>query len=296
MKFELNDYHRNVTDKELIEDLQRVSNLLKQDTVTMDAYTQYGKFHATTLTRRFGNWKETLKLAGLSTTSKNFYISNDDYIFDLKRVASILNKNTIIISEYKNLGKYSAGRLSARFGSWDSALKAASLEPTDYHQKVTKIDLFQDIENTWIYLGRQPKTSDIKSKISKYGMTTYARHFGSWRNALEAFVEYINSEDAIINCTSSNNTKEQIYEHTDTDDFPLYHKTKREINLRMRFCVLERDNFKCCACGASPAKDPAVKLHVDHIIPWSKGGETVINNLQTLCSKCNLGKSNLMPE
>lgn len=58
MRFELNEFHRNVPDTELIEDLQRVSNLLKQDTVTMDAYTQYGKFHATTLTRRFGNWKK----------------------------------------------------------------------------------------------------------------------------------------------------------------------------------------------------------------------------------------------
>ncbi|WP_343324290.1 HNH endonuclease signature motif containing protein [Streptococcus sp. Marseille-P8640] len=37
-----------------------------------------------------------------------------------------------------------------------------------------------------------------------------------------------------------------------------------------------------------------VVLHVDHIIPWSKGGETVLGNLQTLCSKCNLGKSDLL--
>jgi len=41
------------------------------------------------------------------------------------------------------------------------------------------------------------------------------------------------------------------------------------------------------------AKDPGVELHVDHIFPWSKGGETVFENLQTLCSKCNGGKSNL---
>ena len=71
------------------------------------------------------------------------------------------------------------------------------------------------------------------------------------------------------------------------------HKTKREIGLQLRFKVFKRDNFKCCICGASPAKDPDVELHVDHIIPWSKGGETVYENLQTLCSKCNIGKSNL---
>jgi len=61
----------------------------------------------------------------------------------------------------------------------------------------------------------------------------------------------------------------------------------------MRFKILKRDNFKCCACGSSPAKDPSVELHVDHIIPWSKGGETIIDNLQTLCSKCNLGKGDM---
>ena len=36
-----------------------------------------------------------------------------------------------------------------------------------------------------------------------------------------------------------------------------------------------------------------VELHVDHIKPWSKGGETVLENLQTLCATCNLGKSNI---
>jgi 5-methylcytosine-specific restriction endonuclease McrA len=37
----------------------------------------------------------------------------------------------------------------------------------------------------------------------------------------------------------------------------------------------------------------AITLHVDHIKPWSKGGETVPDNLQTLCSVCNIGKNNL---
>lgn len=65
----------------------------------------------------------------------------------------------------------------------------------------------------------------------------------------------------------------------------------RKISDKLRYQVLKRDHFKCCACGASPSKDPSVELHIDHIIPWSKGGNTTIDNLQTLCSKCNLGKS-----
>ena len=68
----------------------------------------------------------------------------------------------------------------------------------------------------------------------------------------------------------------------------------RDPSTRLRFEVLARDKFTCRFCGASPAKDPSVTLHIDHIVPWSKGGETSLNNLQTLCSKCNLGKSDLM--
>ena len=71
-------------------------------------------------------------------------------------------------------------------------------------------------------------------------------------------------------------------------------KTPRNINLRLRYKVLKRDNFKCVICGRSPAKNPDIELQVDHIIPYSKGGETVIENLRTLCSECNLGKSDLM--
>ena len=68
----------------------------------------------------------------------------------------------------------------------------------------------------------------------------------------------------------------------------------RDVNLRLRFLVMKRDHFKCRMCGASPAKDPSVVLHVDHVLPWSRGGRTEIDNLQTLCSNCNLGKSNLI--
>ena len=60
----------------------------------------------------------------------------------------------------------------------------------------------------------------------------------------------------------------------------------------LRYDILKRDGFKCKICGASQAD--GVKLHVDHIIPVSKGGKTEPSNLQTLCSRCNIGKSNKM--
>jgi 5-methylcytosine-specific restriction endonuclease McrA len=56
---------------------------------------------------------------------------------------------------------------------------------------------------------------------------------------------------------------------------------------------MRRDNFKCKNCGRSPATDTGIILHVDHIKAWANGGETILENLQTLCSVCNIGKSDL---
>ena len=58
----------------------------------------------------------------------------------------------------------------------------------------------------------------------------------------------------------------------------------------LRYDILKRDGYRCRICGATQAD--GVKLHVDHIIPVSKGGRTEPSNLQTLCERCNLGKSN----
>ena len=63
---------------------------------------------------------------------------------------------------------------------------------------------------------------------------------------------------------------------------------RKKMTQSMRYDVLKRDNFRCTICGRG--QEDGVKLHVDHIRPVSKGGKTVMENLRTLCSDCNLGK------
>lgn len=68
-------------------------------------------------------------------------------------------------------------------------------------------------------------------------------------------------------------------------------KNKRtQISTRKRFEVFKRDLFTCQYCGSHP---PRVILHVDHIIPVSKGGKNEMDNYVTSCDTCNLGKSNI---
>lgn len=61
---------------------------------------------------------------------------------------------------------------------------------------------------------------------------------------------------------------------------------------KLREFIKNRDNFTCCNCGNSTHTEPNLLLEIDHIIPVSKGGYTVEENLQTLCWKCNRSKSN----
>ncbi len=50
--------------------------------------------------------------------------------------------------------------------------------------------------------------------------------------------------------------------------------------------VWNRDGGRCVKCDSSE------NLEFDHIIPYSKGGASSYRNLQILCKKCNVEKSN----
>jgi 5-methylcytosine-specific restriction endonuclease McrA len=61
---------------------------------------------------------------------------------------------------------------------------------------------------------------------------------------------------------------------------------KIPIPLELRAAILERDGFRCLHCGVQD------RLSIDHIIPESRGGTMDIENLQTLCRRCNSRKGN----
>ena len=59
---------------------------------------------------------------------------------------------------------------------------------------------------------------------------------------------------------------------------------------QLREQIMRRDNYTCQICGKYMPDE--VGLHIDHIVPVSKGGKSVPSNLQVLCSKCNGRKYN----
>ena len=215
----------------------------------------------------------------------NRKISDEELFEDIRRVRDALG-GIITRREYNEHGKFSSQAIGRAFGSWNKALKACGIEPSKV-QFISDDELFQNLEEVWTQLGHQPSSNDLVKPISKISVDPYQRRFGTWRKALEKFVEVANGDPA------ESEPEVEVVEVVDSSNAIVQHKTKRDINWRMRWQVLNRDYFRCVSCGLSPAIAPGTILHVDHIKPWSKGGETVLENLQTLCATCNLGKSNI---
>jgi Homing endonuclease associated repeat/HNH endonuclease len=215
-------------------------------------------------------------------------ISDEDLLSDLRRCATEMGRDTITSSEYADIGKVHPSTFQRRFGSWVRALELAELKPSRSKIGITDDELMENIEAMWVSLGRQPRYGEVKAPFSRFSAGTYENRFRSWRKALATFVEWVNSEQpsAQEGGEASVSWKVERLEAV----VPTKRRTKREISDRQRFRILVRDGFRCKTCGASPLTQPGVELHVDHVMPWSKGGETVDENLQTKCAQCNLGK------
>lgn len=215
--------------------------------------------------------------------------SDEELLEDLRRSANTLGRETITMAEYEEVGKTHPSTIQRRFGSWPKALKLAGLQPSRSKIGISDDELFENIKSLWISLGRQPRYAEVKAPGSLFSAGTYVNRFGSWSRALGSFVEWVNSD-------SLSQSQENVEGHSAADitaqTLPTKRRTRREISDRQRFRILVRDGFRCKSCGASPLIQPGVELHVDHILPWSKGGETTDDNLESKCKRCNLGKGN----
>ena len=212
--------------------------------------------------------------------------SDEKLIADLKRVASQLGKNSVTHAEYNEHGDYNSTVFLRRFGCWFNASRKAGLECARTYGMPDE-EFFSNLEEVWIKLGRQPHYGEMQKPLSKYTGRGYVRRFGAWRKALERFIEFINKDETV------QVEKEPIVENkviATEKDSVIRHTTKRNVSERLKVQVLMRDGNKCRLCGITVTGE---NIHFDHIKAWSKGGETVLENIQVLCAKHNLAKGNL---
>ena len=155
--------------------------------------------------------------------------TDDELIDDVKRVAKEHCLPSLSMHEYNAYGSFDNSTIIRRFGTWNHALELAGLECRN--RFYTELELFNNLQHVWMAKGCQPTRRDMDNKqYSTISSGAYMRKYMKWSNALKAFVEYINqdvSDDSLYEVNSETRG----------------HKTTRDINLRLRFKVMQRDNF-----------------------------------------------------
>lgn len=186
-------------------------------------------------------------------------------------------------------------------GSWTKALsalkksllqKGLDLSPRPHapNRVFSDKELFGEMERIWQKVGQRPSRTEWEISEPKIAYNTYKQRFGGWTNACLKFIEYKTGGDILADDFVLPDREEP---KTQTENKIEYKKeNSRNIPLSLRLEVLSRDKFRCVFCGKSPATDIGTKLHIDHCVPFASGGKSSLENLQTLCEECNLGKSN----
>lgn len=285
-KFELTTLE-SYTDENLLAELRRIAAELNGKRLTIEKFNELSRVHYTTLRNRFGSWKNALDLAGISETIAPRFIplTREVVIANLRAYAAEFPGTPVTQEEIARRLGVDKGSITRKFGKWRDLLSEVGLNSVPLGRRYTDEECYENIVALWMHYGRQPNFAELKQPPSTVGSKAYILRWGGWRAALGAFIKYVNQEPQAVQEIISEESGAEV---SASPTSPL--TTPRSISLSLRYKVLSRDKFRCVICGRSPAKDPSVELHVDHIHPWSKGGKNTEENLRTLCFDCNLGK------
>lgn len=292
------------TDAAILDELRRVAAIVPDGPLLTALFERHSRVSKDTVSRRFGSFSKALEAAGLSdrcaarmgvrgATSRLIHqMTNEEILAALANLAQSLGKAELSVIDVEAHLPFSRHILRKRWGTSRAAFEAAGLSLCIAGRRYTDEECFDNMLAVWTHYGRPPQYREMGQPPSEVGGKAYMLRFGTWNKALAAFVERVNADpDEQTNptiATDSSTAAEPVTATAAQENG----RDKREISLGLRFRVLHRDRFKCVLCGDSPAVNLSCVLHVDHVVPWSKGGRTAINNLRSLCGSCNAGRGN----
>jgi hypothetical protein len=210
---------------------------------------------------------------------RRFHTSKKEVEDSLRRYAAAVPAKDRAAGHY---GRWKGATVSPTvinrmFGSFQAACDSLGIETHSKKPIYTDDDLLGLFEELWRWRQHPPTIGDIK----KYRETrnrfptsaTLVNRFGNYKRFVKTFSDY----------------KLGIIEKRDVLKLGPEGNLRKPFSTKGRFEVLTRAKYRCEICGASQAD--GAKLHVDHIVPVSKGGGNEPENLRCLCEPCNLGRS-----
>lgn len=116
----------------------------------------------------------------------------------------------------------------------------------------------------------------MRNYIEVYGyIMVYFKIVDAWQEAVNSRTVYKFKLELIENAQSFTAVVKQ--------EIKIEHN--RLIPPQVKLTVWQRDKGRCVVCGSTD------DLHFDHIIPFSKGGSSLVSeNIQLLCARHNIAK------
>ena len=142
---------------------------------------------------------------------------------------------------------------------------------------------FQDVIS-WVQKIFENYEKDMKGLKWCYLYNKYSKNTYNTKEIAELVLKLHNDEEV------ENNSG--IYEYVlskDYDPFAERHLKLRQFTDKQKRIAYEKQQGICTICKQHFDID---EMEGDHIIPWSRGGETKQENCQMLCKNCNSKKSN----
>jgi 5-methylcytosine-specific restriction endonuclease McrA len=203
--------------------------------------------------------------------------------------------------------KCSSSTILLRFGTWREAMERIGVHGVKA-RAYPPGDLIRELERVWTELGRAPGEGSWL-RTARFSLGAYKRIWGSLRRCCDMLTAYrdgrITREQLLtgaVECRTSHRGLAPRARHAGRTRTPSGLKSqranaaqagypgRRQVPIRVRWAVIRRDRYRCIACGRNPAAEPGVELHIDHILPVSRGGDNEMANLRTLCRECNVGR------
>jgi hypothetical protein len=232
-------------------------------------------------------------------------IPRERVIAELEKVAKHFNYTDFKQDDFDKIADISYYKVYREFGSWEKVMEflaghfknqGIDFKITTRRSSYSVQEMFDEMERIWKQLGHRPSRNEWAAAQPKISYDSLYRRFGGWTNACLKFIDY--KSGGVITVGDEQQGKEQEVQPTSVENRdnnsqrPKVVEKSRTVPLNLRIKVLSRDNFRCVFCGKSPATDIGTKLHIDHIVPFANDGKNTLENLQTLCEDCNLGKGN----
>ncbi|AGB34079.1 hypothetical protein Natpe_4386 (plasmid) [Natrinema pellirubrum DSM 15624] len=107
----------------------------------------------------------------------------NEFIHALQRLATDLGHSPTM-SEIDEKGRYTRKAYITEFGTWNDALREASLE-INKPSPVSKAEVVKAIQSLSEQLGHPPTVEEM-NEYGQYSRKAASKHFGSWSNALRS--------------------------------------------------------------------------------------------------------------